>query len=160
MTDIHDVAAYILRAKGTMSAMKLQKLVYYAQAWSLVWDDAPLFQDDIQAWANGPVVYALFDMHRGRYTVAPKWPRGDADALTPAQQETVDEVLRAYGDFSGRQLSVLTHSERPWVDARKGLAPHERGTHVIDPLVMADFYSSLLDDAEDTMPVEGSALPE
>ena len=55
-----DVAAYILRKQGTMPAMKLQKLVYYSQAWSLVWDDRPIFRDRIYAWANGPVIRNLY----------------------------------------------------------------------------------------------------
>jgi len=48
---VHDVAAYILKKQGEMSAMKLQKLVYYSQAWSLVWDEKPLFRAQIEAWA-------------------------------------------------------------------------------------------------------------
>lgn len=35
--------------------MKLQKLCYYAQAWSLVWDDAPLFAEDPWNEARGGV---------------------------------------------------------------------------------------------------------
>ena len=46
------------------AAMKLQKLVYYAQAWSLVWDEAPLFHARIEAWSNGPVAPALYREHR------------------------------------------------------------------------------------------------
>ena len=59
-----DVADYILAKKGTMSAMKLQKLVYYAQAWHLVWEDKELFPEEIQAWANGPVVPSLYTLHQ------------------------------------------------------------------------------------------------
>ena len=51
---VFDVAAYILEQKGSMTTMKLQKLVYYSQAWSLVWDEKPLFEEAIEAWANGP----------------------------------------------------------------------------------------------------------
>ena len=51
-----DVAAYILKKLGSMTTMKLQKLVYYSQAWSLVWDEQSLFIESIEAWANGPVV--------------------------------------------------------------------------------------------------------
>ena len=43
MASVFDVAAYILHRAGTMTAMKLQKLVFYSQAWSLVWDEKPLF---------------------------------------------------------------------------------------------------------------------
>src|ERR1700730_81854 len=67
---VHDVAAFIVNRQGEMSAMKLQKLVYYSQAWSLVWDDEPLFDDAIEAWANGPVVRALYARHRGQFKVS------------------------------------------------------------------------------------------
>ena len=53
-----------------MTAMKLEKLVYYSQAWSLAWDGEPLFNDDFQAWANGPVCPTLFYSHQGHYVVA------------------------------------------------------------------------------------------
>lgn len=49
MATVHDVAAYILAKHGPMTAMKLEKLVYYSQAWSLVWDDKPLFRSKIEA---------------------------------------------------------------------------------------------------------------
>jgi hypothetical protein len=39
MASARDVAAYILSRQGRMTAMKLQKLVYYSQAWSVVWDE-------------------------------------------------------------------------------------------------------------------------
>ncbi|MCH7691617.1 MAG: DUF4065 domain-containing protein, partial [candidate division Zixibacteria bacterium] len=53
---VFDVAKYILSKLGGVSAMKLHKLLYYAQAWSLVWDERPLFQERIEAWVSGPVV--------------------------------------------------------------------------------------------------------
>jgi hypothetical protein len=49
----HDVAAYILKQTGEITAMKLQKLVYYSQAWSLVWDEEPLFSERVEAWRMG-----------------------------------------------------------------------------------------------------------
>ncbi len=50
MANVHDVSAYILKHWGPMTAMKLQKLVYYSQAWGLVWDEEPLFPERIEAW--------------------------------------------------------------------------------------------------------------
>lgn len=138
----HDVAAYILRKNGLMTAMKLQKLVYYSQAWSLVWDDSPLFHERIEAWANGPVVPVLYALHRGTYDLI-SWDRGNADELTSVQRETVDAVLEAYGDKSSQWLSDLTHSEAPWKNARHGLAPGQRGNSEISLAAMAEYYGSL-----------------
>lgn len=144
MATAFDVAAYILRKKGTMTAMKLQKLLYYAQAWSLVWDEQPLFDNTIQAWANGPVVPAIYNYHRGQYFVsADDFPTANPDVLEGAQRETVDAVLAHYGDRSAQWLIDLTHSEEPWKQARAGLAPGERGNREITLASMADYYSSL-----------------
>ena len=69
MASVHDLAAYILKKQGPMTAMKLQKLVYYCQAWSLVWDDRPMFTARIEAWASGPVVRDLYKEHAGKYNL-------------------------------------------------------------------------------------------
>lgn len=70
MANVFDVAKYILHKKGPMTTMKLQKLVYYCQAWSLVWDGKPIFEEKIQAWASGPVVRELYNEHRGVFIIS------------------------------------------------------------------------------------------
>lgn len=142
MASAHDVAAYILQRRGNMSAMKLQKLVYYCQAWSLVWDERPLFGEPIEAWANGPVVRELYDVHRGRFDVR-DWPQGDPSKLDTDARDTVDAVLGFYAHHSPQWLSDLTHRERPWCDARKGLQDGERGNRIITLEAMADYYANL-----------------
>jgi uncharacterized phage-associated protein len=144
MATAFDVAAYILDKQGQMTAMKLQKLLYYAQAWSLVWDEKPLFPNLIQAWVNGPVVPAVYNHHRGRYFVSRgDFPTGCPDALDSGQRETVDAVLGHYGNRSSQWLIDLTHAEDPWKQARIGLAPGERGNSEITYASMADYYSGL-----------------
>ena len=143
MVSVDDVAAYILARKGPMSAMKLQKLVYYSQAWSLVWDDAPLFGERIEAWASGPVCPHLWDHHRGQFELSAPWQWGDADRLSADEGATVDAVLDYYADRSAQWLSDLTHTERPWVEARSGLPPGARGSREIALDGMADYYAGL-----------------
>lgn len=138
----HDVAAYILAKRGPMSAMKLQKLLYYAQAWSLVWDERPLFHERIEAWANGPVVPEAYEVHRGKFGLD-SWPNGDPLKLDDNAQKTVDAVLRFYGKWSPPRLSELTHREDPWRVARAGLAPGERGDEEITLASMAEYYGAL-----------------
>jgi uncharacterized phage-associated protein len=142
MANVHDVAAYILEKKGSMTAMKLQKLVYYSQAWHLVWFDRPLFGEMVQAWANGPVVPALFSQHRGRFEVE-QWESGDSSQLDNEGKIAVDAVLEAYGNLSPTDLSNLTHQEAPWRDARKGLDDGERGSREITTASLRDYYSSI-----------------
>lgn len=148
MAGVHDVAAYILDHSGPMTAMKMQKLVYYSQAWHLVWEEQPLFPERIEAWANGPVVSELFKAHRGSFTVTPPWNSGDATLLTPAEAETVDAILATYGEMSGRQLSQLTHAEDPWRRTRGQLPPTARSNDEITLATIAEYYS-VVDLAED-----------
>jgi len=142
MASVHDVAAYILRRLGSITTWKLQKLVYYSQAWSLVWDERPLFQAKIEAWANGPVVPELYRKHRGQFRVS-KWPAGDAKKLTRTERDTVDGVLEFYGSKTSQWLSDLTHNERPWQRARGTLRDGERGSQEIERHWMHEYYSGL-----------------
>jgi uncharacterized phage-associated protein len=144
MANVFDVAKYIIENLGPMTAMKLQKLVYYCQAWSLVWDERPLFPEKIQAWANGPVVYELFDAHRGAYLVdKDTFCRGDSNQLDEKAKETIDSVLKFYGDKGPQWLSDLTHAESPWRDARKGLPEDARCGAEITLESMIEYYSSI-----------------
>jgi uncharacterized phage-associated protein len=138
---VHDVASAILKILGPMTAMKLEKLVYYCQAWSLVWDEEPMFQERIEAWAGGPVVPALYYRHRGQFQID-NW-EGNSDILTPKQRETIDGVLNYYGNKPSQWLSDLTHKEDPWLRARAGLAPLERGNREITLASMAEYYGGL-----------------
>ena len=145
VANVKDVAAYILTKRGSMSAMKLEKLVYYSQAWHLVWEDKPLFDSRIEAWANGPVVPDLYKLHRGQFTVAASNIDGDRASLAPEEVSSIDAVLDFYGDMSAHELSNLTHQEDPWVCARQsaGLAPMQRGQVEIPLGVMQEYYLSL-----------------
>jgi uncharacterized phage-associated protein len=144
MADIYDVAAYILEKQGTMTSMKLQKLVYYSQAWSLVWEERPIFDQHFEAWANGPVSPKLYKVHRGLYYVERKdFSCGDPNNLSPEDKETIDSVLDFYGNKSSQWLSELTHRESPWLDARQGFAPGERCSNEITLSAMHEYYDSL-----------------
>jgi uncharacterized phage-associated protein len=149
MATAFDVARYILHRLGEggklpVTTWKLQKLVYYSQAWSLVWDDAPLFSEKIRAWANGPVCPDLYEVHRGHFQISALPERvGSLAALNDDQKNTIDVVVDYYGTKSAQYLSELTHSERPWSEARGDLKPGERGNQEITLEAMAEYYGSL-----------------
>lgn len=137
MPTAFDVAAYIIaRRPEDLTTMKLQKLLYYSQAWSLAWDGEPLFADPIRAWDRGPVVGAVFDTYRGHRRVRAALA-GDPTALSASGRATVDAVLGFYGAIDGDTLSELTHLERPWRDA---FARRVRPSPVIDHAALRAFY--------------------
>lgn len=149
MATVFDVARHILARLGEdgklpVTTWKLQKLAYYSQAWSLVWDDAPLFGEPIQAWANGPVSPDLYQIHKGKFKISSADEvDGNPNALSVSGRETVDEVIKHYGRHSPQYLSELTHSELPWIEAREGLSVGERGNKIIKLDTMAEYYGGL-----------------
>jgi uncharacterized phage-associated protein len=146
---VFDVAKYILQKQGPVTTMKLQKLVYYCQAWSVAWDGEPLFNECTQAWASGPVVPELYQAHKGMYQIdAPNLPKGDAGKLNPTQIETIDAVLKSYGNKSAQWLSDLTHMEEPWLNAREGIPPGCNCEQEIKLDCMGEYYSGMPPDSE------------
>jgi len=148
MASVFDVAKYILNKKGRMTTAKLQKLVYFCQAWSLVWDEKPIFNEKIEAWANGPVVPALFRQHRGQFLIASRdIKNGTSKNLSKSEKETINAVLEYYGDKSAQWLIDLAHLEDPWKNARQDCDPGERCNQEISHADMMEYYSGLLSDA-------------
>mgnify|MGYP003370017605 FL=1 len=144
MCSIVDVADYILEKYGTMTTMKLQKLAFYSQARALVVNGMPLFDEDFEAWANGPVSPALYALHKGRFLVHPGdlgCAGGKDDPLGPDTAAAVDGACGFLSTLSGNQLSQMTHAEDPWIHARKGRSDGDRCRTVIAKESMKDYYS-------------------
>lgn len=145
-----DVAEYILIRQGSMTAMKLQKLLYYSQSWHLAWTESPLFDDKIEAWRNGPVIPTLYEHHKGSFKL---YPGFFAKKIAPAiihnldanQSDTVDRVLSFYGSRDPHWLSQLTHMEDPWKNARTRSVSSDldRSSEEITHASMFEYYSSL-----------------
>ena len=143
MANIFDTAKYILDKCGEMSTMKLQNLCYYAQAWALVWDDKPLFPEDFQAWANGPVCPELFKKTQGKFSVQASDETGGQNDLTKDQKDTIDKVVDYYGEHNAQWLSQLTHMEAPWNEARNGIPAGIGCDRIITKESMAMYYGGI-----------------
>ena len=139
-------------AGDSITHLKLQKLVYYAQAWALVLLDKPLFEEELQAWAHGPVAVSIFNRFNGfgwqALPVSACDVEFDEDTIN-----VLNEVWDAYGHMSGKELEKLTHSEYPWSNARKGLSPEAKSNAVIEKVVIAEFYSRLYSEASNEVSV-------
>ena len=149
MADVFDVAKYILQRQGKMTTMKLQKLVYYSQAWSLVWDEETMFPEKIQAWANGPVIRELFDEHKRSFQVT-TLRKGNPSNLTDTQKETVKSVLEYYGGRSAQWLSDLTHMEDPYKITREGLQDGINSEEEITPEILYGYYLNIPPNPDDS----------
>lgn len=151
----NDIANWFLGAidrdaGDAITHLKLQKLVYYAQAWSLALPsrDRPLFDEELQAWAHGPVAESVFHEFKGNAWDALPAPKAVPD-IADEDADHLREILAVFGEFSAKQLERMTHSEAPWLEARGDLPPEARSNAVIDKGRMADFYRDLYERAAD-----------
>lgn len=144
MATVFDTAKYILEKQGRMSTWKLQKLCYYSQAWHYTWTEKSLFNEDFQAWRNGPVCPELFQCHKKKYMVsASDIAKGDSTALNDDERDSIDKVLAEYGKLEPYELREQTHSEAPWKEARGNIAENLPSDAVISKESMGAYYGSL-----------------
>lgn len=147
-TNAHQVANFFLwfahQHGDLLSNLKLQKLVYYAQAWHLALRGEPLFDEPVQAWVHGPVVPGIYQRFRDfgwrPISVNPEKPPFDPDT-----EEHLVEVMRVYGGFSAYELELMTHQERPWLEARGDLPVDAPSNACISHQSMLEFYQALAD---------------
>ena len=151
---IDDVCDYIIarcaEAGVGLNLLKLQKLLYYVQAWHLAFFGTPLFGGKFQAWVHGPVnreVYDRFKDEKSLYsavTVDDVREGFDGSTLSDEARRHINKILNTYGAFTGDQLEEMTHSEDPWIRARDGYRPTQRCEVLIDENVMSDYYRARL----------------
>ncbi|WP_027368800.1 Panacea domain-containing protein [Desulfocurvibacter africanus] len=155
MISINDACDYVI-AKASeagigLNNLKLQKILYYCQAWHLAFGKGRLFDGHFQAWVHGPVsrtIYDRFALTKSLYSpLSSSDIREDFNAAAMSQEarELIDAVLNVYGQFTGDQLESMTHQEEPWKSARGDLPLHVRCENPIDEDVMAKFYASRLE---------------
>ena len=152
---IHDVCDFIIHratAGGVaLSHIKLQKLLYYVQAWKLAFDEQTLFDGKFQAWVHGPVnreIYDRFVSTKSLYSPVCAEDMRSQDFLNRLSEDDlahIENVLETYMAFSGTQLEEMTHKEQPWIEARVGLPDNARCGNHLDEKTMMTFYRSRLD---------------
>jgi uncharacterized phage-associated protein len=125
-----------------LTNLKLQKLIYYSQAWHIALYKKLLFKEPIEAWVHGPVVYDVYSRFKScgyaPINVKPKNPQFDKKT-----NNHLIEVFSVYGSYSAWELEKMTHSEEPWQKARSGLVPDEASRNIISIEDMDSFYSKL-----------------
>ncbi len=153
--DSIDLANLVLAKAGPMPHLKLQKLLYYIEAWHLAYFKQSIVSDKFKAWMHGPVSTKVW--HAFKDTESPVFNQIKISAsaakvacaratstLAPEQISLIDDVLKEYGRLNAYELESLTHSEKPWVDARKGIPHDEASSNEISKATMLKFYRQRL----------------
>lgn len=124
---------YILKYYGPMSHLKLQKLLFYCDAYHLAYFDTELVSDKFEAWVHGPVSTKVFDSFKDKSVLYSDLyfpnssvdgdPDLEFDKLTTSQKDFLKEVLSNLAKWNDLELEASSHNETPWKDARKGFSP-------------------------------------
>jgi len=138
-----DVAGYIIKSTP-VDQLKLQKLLFYTQAVSLVKFGVPAFDDPIEAWDYGPVVSSIYNKYKKFCFEQITKPVGDIEALDTQTITSIDLMLGYYGKMTGPALINETHSEDPW---RKAYAKGQNT--VISQKSMRDYYKKIFHFSDD-----------
>lgn len=131
---------------------KLQKILYYIKVWGLVYFDDGIIDDDFEAWIHGPVCVVVYNQYKkfGYKPISQEYANGSSSTLLKEfriQQkdqnkvDLIDAVIIKYGSLSSFQLELLSHSEKPWIEAREGLSPIDTGHSIINVQTIKDFYT-------------------
>lgn len=129
---------------------KLQKLVYYAQAWSLVLNNKKIFDEKIEAWVHGPAVKSIYVKYKnfGFSAIKKEADVSIIKTIPSSLQKVLDSVWFVYGNLDANYLEMLTHSEKPWQEAREGLQSSENSENEISLITMKAFYSKKLEEVK------------
>ncbi len=150
--DIKDVANWFLLKRNHMTNKKIQKLCYYAQAWSLAKLGYSIATNaSFEAWVHGPVSPALYKIFKQFGWKELKIEESDIEAVkervesvfNEEQKSVLESVWITYGEYSADELEQLTHSEKPWLEQREGLSKFESSHRVISEETMKDYYQSI-----------------
>lgn len=104
----------------SISNLKLQKLLYYAQGCVLALTGKPLFEDEIQAWTHGPVVPNIYRKYKENGSCGINYDGCfDYKKIDKATESILEEVYEEFGQFSAWKLRNMTHEEKPWQETAK-----------------------------------------
>lgn len=138
----HWILSFSQEHGDTFTNLRLQKLLYYAQAWHLALYNEPLFEDPIEAWVYGPVVPRVYRQFK-RFRNQPIIYEGEKPIISAKVNDFLQELLDVFGGYSSYQLERMTHNEMPWQKARDDLPIDAQSRAVISHEDMKSFYRTL-----------------
>lgn len=147
---IFDIANFFLQivdrdAGSTVTPLKLQKILYYAQGHYLAMFDKELFSEDFEAWAHGPANVQIYYEYKEYGFSAIDKPKGVVPNLDKSLVDFLYEIWNVYGIFDGKYLEYLTHKEKPWIDARGTCKDGEPCNNIISKESMRIFFKTKID---------------
>lgn len=123
--------------------MKLQKLCYYAQGYSLARGNE-LFPEEFEAWQHGPVIRVLYEQYCDYQWRQITEEIEEQATASLSNNDFLNDIVSAYGQYDGAALSTMTHREKPWLDARNGIDELSSCSEIISKESLKDFFAHKL----------------
>lgn len=117
--------------------LKLQKVLYFAQAYYLSKVGKSLFSDDIEAWEYGPVIPNVYHKFKTKGS-DPIICEEDKSALLDEDRETLKKIWGTFGGYSASKLVDIAHAHTPWKEA------NQLANKVISHKAIKEYYTPLL----------------
>lgn len=122
MLSAMDVANFFIDFEDTetsdgMTNLRVNKLLYFAQGWSLVCLKRGLFQDSIKAWKLGPVVEQVYQTFKpcGKNRIDSILGDYSYEKFSDEELQLLIDIQREYGKYSTSALVDMTHEPSgPW----------------------------------------------
>ena len=151
MYSVYDIANWFLRNIKDLTNKKLQKLVYYAYAWHLVFNNESnenittrFFENNFEAWVHGAVIPSLYDKYKAYGSGILPSNNDELPSFSEDEIDVLEQVCEIYGNYNGNELESINHQELPWLNARKGLPSNEPSHNKISDFDIFTCYSERL----------------
>lgn len=120
-----DVCRYVIQYSNErnygISSLKLQKLLYFIQAYFLIKQKIPCFYEKIEAWDFGPVVLEAYNKYKQYLSMDIPTENTHTmfykEAITKEDKALIREVVEKFADYSATDLVSLTHKQSPWINS-------------------------------------------
>ena len=153
MIDYKTLANYIImkcnKDNKEISNLKLQKMVFYCQAYHIAKYREQLIDNKFEAWKHGAVLPALYnDYSYLGYNNKQKYEKKEYDNIRSDLGEYLtgflDKIINEFSDMTASEIRELNHSEEPWKEARRGYEPDDSCNEIIKEDTIYKYYSQLL----------------
>lgn len=149
--EIADYFVYLASQKNVdegiaegVTPLKLQKLLYFAQAVSLSLYNKRLFNEEIEAWKYGPVIASLYHEYKQHLNSALTHPSGEYKRIKDEEiKQLLTGVWELFGKYTAGELVEITHEHTPWKET------YEEGANKIIPTEKIKIYYSGIFELQD-----------
>ncbi len=137
INDIYEIAKWFLHTEP-MTHKKLQKLLYFSYGIYLAQNNSDsnnlnnfLFKNKFEAWVHGPVDPKIYSLYKNNGVNLLSIESVEKFNFNQEVMNALNKTIEIYGKYSADELENISHSQQPWINARKGLSPIDASNNLL-----------------------------